>query len=869
MSGQPRLPWPARWLFAWSPVPRHSRAEVESDLLELFGKRRAERGLMHAYWRLVHDLFSLWRPGSALLHDVRGDLTHAVRLFRRQPGILALAIAGLSLGLGISTAAFGIMNAALRGEGVVDPDRAPGVLRATERSTFTAWKYEEFVRLREGATRMQVEAVLTDAAAVRMNASDAAGPSAGIGFVSGGFFGATGGRTSLGRPLQLADESHAGPPPVVVSHVFWTSRLNSDRNVVGRTIRVGRTAAVVVGVADRGFSVPHRRQVWMPLTAYGAVYDSAPAKRTPDMAVQVFGRLVPDASLSEAESQLSGVAAGLPRDAAAGDSTLRARLDTNAGLARMASSETLAITAIVSVVIGLVIVLSCANVASVLISTAIARDREMGVRAALGASRWRIVRQLLTESLGLGAVAAAIGLLLSYWAMPAIGRMIDAPAGLDLAPDLNVYVFLTFVTLVTGVGAGLAPAFHSRGADLVSPLKGQSPRPNRVAPRRLRSVLVMTQAAGSVLLIVLAALFARASVRAAAIDVGFDPNGLYAVSVGLGRQAFDNEGAGVRSFFARAVPELQALPGITAVTLAELTPFGNATRTSITREQPSKEIHFNRTRAGYVETMGLRTLTGRTYTPAEVTAKAPVAMVSQSLARAYWQEQSPIGQRLPDAIPLIAGAARPVVIGVVGDTVTARLHEANAYAVYEPLDPASEVFADLVIRVDPEMRGVTEQVTERLRLVDAQADVRVASIAARVDEEANRPRMFAALTGVIGLIAIVLCVIGLYGLTASVLGQRAREMGVRIAMGAAPWDLLRLLMWESLKPVAVGLVLGTGAALLVSRLVVATMFFGISPQDPIALAGAVAILLLATMLAVLAPTRRAAAVDAAVELKRS
>ncbi len=869
MSGQPRLPWPARWLFAWSPVPRHSRAEVESDLLELFGKRRAERGLMHAYWRLVHDLFSLWRPGSALLHDVRGDLTHAVRLFRRQPGILALAIAGLSLGLGISTAAFGIMNAALRGEGVVDPDRAPGVLRATERSTFTAWKYEEFVRLREGATRMQVEAVLTDAAAVRMNASDAAGPSAGIGFVSGGFFGATGGRTSLGRPLQLADESHAGPPPVVVSHVFWTSRLNSDRNVVGRTIRVGRTAAVVVGVADRGFSVPHRRQVWMPLTAYGAVYDSAPAKRTPDMAVQVFGRLVPDASLSEAESQLSGVAAGLPRDAAAGDSTLRARLDTNAGLARMASSETLAITAIVSVVIGLVIVLACANVASVLISTAIARDREMGVRAALGASRWRIVRQLLTESLGLGAVAAAIGLLLSYWAMPAIGRMIDAPAGLDLAPDLNVYVFLTFVTLVTGVGAGLAPAFHSRGADLVSPLKGQSPRPNRVAPRRLRSVLVMTQAAGSVLLIVLAALFARASVRAAAIDVGFDPNGLYAVSVGLGRQAFDNEGAGVRSFFARAVPELQALPGITAVTLAELTPFGNATRTSITREQPSKEIHFNRTRAGYVETMGLRTLTGRTYTPAEVTAKAPVAMVSQSLARAYWQEQSPIGQRLPDAIPLIAGAARPVVIGVVGDTVTARLHEANAYAVYEPLDPASEVFADLVIRVDPEMRGVTEQVTERLRLVDAQADVRVASIAARVDEEANRPRMFAALTGVIGLIAIVLCVIGLYGLTASVLGQRAREMGVRIAMGAAPWDLLRLLMWESLKPVAVGLVLGTGAALLVSRLVVATMFFGISPQDPIALAGAVAILLLATMLAVLAPTRRAAAVDAAVELKRS
>jgi ABC-type antimicrobial peptide transport system permease subunit len=176
---------------------------------------------------------------------------------------------------------------------------------------------------------------------------------------------------------------------------------------------------------------------------------------------------------------------------------------------------------------------------------------------------------------------------------------------------------------------------------------------------------------------------------------------------------------------------------------------------------------------------------------------------------------------------------------------------------------------DIVIRVAPGTAGVIDQASLRLKTIDPQAQVRVASIDARLLLEAGRPRMLAALTGIVGAVAIVLCVIGLYGLTASVLGQRAREMGVRVAMGASPWDLLRLLMWESLRPVVIGLALGVGAALLASRAVVSVMFFGISPQDPVALGGAVAILLAAAALAVLAPTRRAAAVDAAIELKRS
>ena len=888
MTPDSRLPRHVRWLLRLSPVSRDARVEVQADLHELFANRRRDHGPFYAHWRLYHDVASLWfgprpagravasRPAFRLLRDAGGDLKYAARLFARQPVILLLTIVGLSLGLGIATAAFSIMNAAvLRGEGVVDPDRAPGALRTTDRSVSTVWTYDEFLHLRQGSTRMQMEAVLTDAALVRATGAEVNGPSVGLAFVSGGFFAATGGRAIAGRLLETADEQHGGPPPVVVSYAFWTSKLHRDPAVVGRTIRIGRTAATVVGVAERSFSVPNNRLLWMPLTAYGAVYDArrpaAPVKRTPDMGVQVFGRLLPDVALAEAEAQLTGVAAALSNGATASESALRVRLDPHAGLGRLPYSQTLEISLVVFVVIGLVLLLACANVATVLISTAITREREMGVRAALGASRGRIVRQLVTESLALGAIAAALGVVFASWAIPMIGTMIEAPAGSDLAPDLNVYLFLGIVTLVTGVGAGLAPAWHGRGADLVTPLKGQGSRHNQAAPRRLRSMLVMTQAAASVLLIVMATLFVRATFRAATIDVGFDAAGLYAVSPGLGRAAFEGDGAGIKAFWARAISELEAVPGIATVSLVELTPFGGTTRTSIPRDAPARAIAFNRTRAGYFETIGLRTLAGRTYTRNEVAARAPVALVSQSLAKAYWQDHSPLGQMLPPQIPIPAIPAtstRPVVIGVVADAITERLHERSTFAVYEPLDPASEVFASLMIRVEPGATDVIDQARQRLRSIDPQADVRVTSVAGLLQQETDRPRVLAVLTGIVGLIAVILCVIGLYGLTASVVSQRAREMGVRVAMGAEPADLLRLLMWDSLKPVVFGLVMGGAAALLTSRLV-AGILFGVSPQDPIAFAGAAAILLGAATLAVLLPTRRAAAVDPAFVLRQS
>jgi predicted permease len=865
-----RLPRPARWLLRTAPIRRETRPGVEADLLELFVRRRRDRGLLRAHGRLYLDVASLWWRGAqartaarrsrlALLGDARADLRHASRMFARQPAIPLLTIAGLTMGLGIATAAFSIVNVAvLRGDGLVDPDRAPGVLRTTGRSTSTDWTYDEFLHLRAGAARMRVEAVFTDFPSVAIHGTDEGAARPMVAFVSGGFFGATGGRVRAGRPLEIADERPGGSIPVVVSFAFWTARFNDDPAVVGRTLRIGRTPATIVGVAERGFSVPRSAQIWMPLTAYAAVHDATPVTRAPDVSVQVFGRLRPDVGLAEAEAQLSAVAAVLAGGAAAGEPRLRVRLDPRAGLGREASANNLAITLLVSAGIGLVLMLVGANVATVLVAAAITREREMGVRAALGASRWRIVRQLVTESLAMGAIAAPIGLLFAWWAMPTIGAMIGA-RDVDLRPDLTVYVFLGLVMLVTGIGAGLAPALHSRGADLVTPLKGEGHGQHRLAPRRLRSALVIAQAAASVLLIIMATLFVRATIRAAALDVGFDPAGLYVVA------PLSFESDSVRSeAWARALTELPAVPGISAVTLTELSPLGGAFRASGSREEPSRLVLLNRVHAGYFETLGLRVLTGRTFTPDELASKASVVVVSESVARAFWQDQSPLGELVPQQIPL--EGARPIVVGIVADALTTRLEGENTFAIYEPLDPASRRSAWLLIRASSETTAI-DPATQWLRSVDPDADLRISSIAARLEQAVDGPGMLATLTGVVGIVAIVLSVIGLYGLTASVAGQRAREMSVRVAMGAEPRDLLRLLMWDSLRPVVIGLAVGSAAALFVGRLMAATMLFGVSPRDPIAYAGAAAILLVAAMLAVLVPTRRAARVDAALVLR--
>lgn len=871
-----RLPLIARGLLRLAPMDTDPdrRDAARDDIEELFHERRDRDGMVKAHWRLYRDVASLWvrppqprphasRPGrGSVVRDLRIDVGYTVRLFGRQPAIMTLAVAGLAVGLGIATASFSILNAALlRGEGVADPDRAPGLWRTTDRSESTTWAHDEFAALRRGGSTTRVEAVLSASATARTT-GDASGQATEVAFVSDGFFTSAGARIAAGRAFDTGHPIDDSTVQAVVSHRFWQSRLGGDTAAIGRPIDIGRARAVIVGIVDAGFTAPNQRMIWLPLDAYGFVYSTAPAP--PAAGLELFARLADDASASDVEGELSAIASALPGAPGAASAPVRVRLDAGEGLGRIPTADVIGIAGAVFAVIAMVLLLACANVATLLVSTAIAREREMAVRAAIGATRGRIVRQLLTESVTLGSVAAIAGLLLASWALPAVSRLLGASLDPALSPDWRVFAFLALVTLTTGVAAGLAPALHGRRADLTMPLNGGGARLTSAAPRRLRSALVAIQAAVSVALIVVAGLCVRATFRAATIDVGFDAAALFAAAPA--QPGISTDDARVRAFWPQAEAALARVPGV-RVTLAERAPFGDTSRISI--DAAERRVAVTRVRANYFDVMGLRLLAGRGFTSDEIAAGAPVAVVSQSVARTYWPGESPLGQPLARGIATEKG--RPVVVGIVSDAIMSDLRDRNTLAIYEPLDPAREGVAELLVRpVAAEASGPAdiEPAAQALRAIDPSSEVTIESVASRLADEMAAPRVAAMLSGFVGLIAVFLCAVGLYGLTASLVRQRTREMGVRVALGARPRDLLRLLMGDSLRPVAVGLLIGAALAFAAARIILSTRFFGVPPHDPVAFAVAAGVVIAATSLAVVGPVRRAASVDAAVALQR-
>ncbi len=734
------------------------------------------------------------------------------------------------------------------------------MLRTTPNGVSTAWGYDEYLQLRDAARQSRVEAWLTDAASYALGtALPDDPPSVPVAFVTAGYLEALYARAAAGRILVTADADLSAPPVVVVSHAFWTRHLAADPATVGRTLRIGRVTATIVGIAERPFAAPFTNGtgVWMPMSAYHVVYagKAIAGSRQP---VNVVARVAPGATVAAAEAELTAIAGTLEisRDPAR---RAGARFDEHNVLGRPGSQQ-FTVAVAVSIVIALVLLLACVNVASVLLANATTRYREIGVRLALGATRGRIVRQLLTESSLIAAAASSTGLVLTIWLGPMLARLTRAPSTLDLGFDSNVYLFFVVVALCCGVVAGLAPSRVGACGDIVSPLKGSGFTTTSAAPRRLRSALLGLQAAASILLLVLATLFLRATIRAARVDVGLDVDRLVAVSVGFGRGA---DAARTKAYWASAIENVSVLPGVERVALAELPPFGGASRMMTQQREGKRQvIYFNKTSASYFETVGLRVIRGRTYTDEEVARDARVVVISETVAQRYWPGRDPLGTTFESI-----SERGDVVIGIVSDAIVARLHEGAHGAVYGPLAPSEIALGRLIVRTDGNLAMTVPLLRETLRSLDPNVTVRSTLLKDGLEEEVSRPRILALIAGSMAALAVVLAAIGLYGITAAVVGQRTREIGLRIALGAERRDVMRLLMRESLRPVVVGLAAGVGLALLASRAISGALF-GVPPHDPLAFGLAVTILLGSAMAAVFIPTRNASRVDPAFVLRQ-
>jgi predicted permease len=858
--------------------------EIRQDLDDLFQARVRERGRLYARWRYLGDLVSVgvhvfrsqqvepdppqpprWWAG------IWRDAVYGVRVLRARPGPTVVAVLGLAVAIGVGTSVFAVLNAvALRPLGVPSPHAVMRVFQKYQNGLSTGWPFGEALALREQSSRVPLE-IWYDLNRVEFAAAAGADHPARINgrFVSGGYFDLLQGRASSGRLLAGADDRPGAPPVAVLSHQFWERSLAADPSVIGRAIWLNGSPFTVVGVAERTFSdaIDRRPAFWVPFATWGTIMSgSPPLDRASPTIVAVVGRVPDGVSAAQAETAVGAIAAGVaaarPGGAPPAMSARLIRLDDRGGGGANAGRIAAAI-AIVVTAIGLILLLACANVASLLFASALTRHREIGVRLAMGATRARVVRQLLTESAMLGLAGGVLGLIVAMSGLPLLLVTIQAPLDLDVTFDARVFLFLTFVSVAAGLGAGLSPARSGTRGDLLGPLKGDvSQAPGRQSRRARRGLLIGVQSAVSGLLLILAALLTRAAGTAAAVDLGFDAERLVTTA-----PALDNHGyhaAAAATFWDDTLARVRGLANIESAALAAYPPLGGAAAVSIFRRHGREfVVYYNEVSADYFATLGLRVVRGRTFTDEEVRQQAPVAVISDALAREFWPGEDPIGQPFDR---IVAEPAPPRIIGIVSNAVTQRLFDTDRAAVYAPIQPKSLPAAALLTRARRNPDATAELVRSAMRNVDADLRPTTTTMIQNLERQHNEPRALASLSGAIGLIALILALVGIYGVASFMVCQRAAEIGVRIAVGATAGEVRRLLVRDTLRPVAIGITAGAIFAMLAGR-VMAGALFGVEPHDPVAVLGAAGLLAVTAMLAAVIPARRAAKVEPANVLR--
>lgn len=882
-----------RWLS--ERLVRGPHAEfIRDDLEDIYLRERARgvtslRALARHLRRVVSSAISVWRGDRPWLGRAEGtsssglrggsmlqDFRFALRLCRKYPAPISIAVGGLALAIAVVSSVFTIVdNTMLKPYGMDDPSSVVSV-GSTRMHGFSEWRYSTFLRMREEASVSRVEAFLPNRLRFSRSAGTEGERSRGALFVSGGYFQMLGGRPEIGRPLEPSDDLPGAPLVGVVSHVFWTTELNADRSVVGKPLWLNGSAVTLVGVLRADFSGPvtTRPSIWVPLSAFDDLAGVPPLDLNSTASVEVVARLAAGVSRRAAEEHLAAVVnriAGPRTEAGHGDVRLPVQLFSAASPidGRDATESYLGVACIFALV-GLVLAVACANTANLLLAATTTRRQEMGVRLSLGASSRRLLRQMVNEGLLLAVIAGGCGALLSIWLSPLLGAAFNLPADYSTAPDLRTLMFTVAIALVCGLAAGLSPARYGSRGNVIEALKAQSGSHGSTSRSRLRTSFVGFQAAVSIFLLVAAALFARTAIVTAQTEIGFDPDHLLTVSLGGSRTGF-NESAYIQA----ATDSVRALPSVRQVSVTQHLPWGwSLHRVRFSQGVTSYQLNVNQSDEAFFSTAGLRILRGRAFTRDEADQRAPVALVSESVARAFFVGSDPIGQQLA-RVPSEEFEGLPAtIIGVVADAMLTPM-DAQVYgSVYRPLrrlsaDPAQASSPPgFVVRTATPARAVRE-IEAALRQVDARVRPEIELVREAMEPYFGAKRTFALLSGPTAVVAVLLSVLGMFGVTAFAVAQRMQEVSIRLALGASAADVRRLLLQDSLRPVALGLIVGLFGALLVAR-GTASMFnlSGISPHDPIAVSVATCTLVIGALLAVAIPIRRVSRVAPASLLRQ-
>jgi predicted permease len=810
-----------------------------------------------------------------MLAHLARDLRFASRSLARAPVFAAVAVLTLALGIGANAAIFSVLDATLLktlpyADGdrlVLVSGRFTGIGLPNDLNAVSAPEFKDI----EGGQRSfaAVAAVSSDS----YNITVSTGPIHVQGAaVSPAFFDVLGVRPSLGRSFTPDQAQPGRDSAVVLSYGLWQRAFGGDPSVIERTIRVNGQPSVVVGVMPATFAYPNGAELWKPLAF---TPEDVSANNRGNHGLDVIARVKSTLTIDQARADMQTLTASIIEANPQyhyRDVNYAVVLTT---MAEDAVGDTRPTLYLLMGAVGLVLLIGCANVANLQLVRASARARELAVRSALGAGRGRIVGELLVESGLLAAVGGAVGLILAFWMMRALGPLAAGalPAHVRVTIDPLVLSFTAIVSLATVLVFGVVPAVQAGGVAPGDALKASPRTTAGPRSRRLRRALVAGEMALSLVLLAGAGLLGRSLMRLLEVDPGFRPEGVLTYRVSLPEEKYPGEEAR-RRFFHGALDRIRLVPGVQSVGAVNVLPLSGSNNsgtvtidtTEVPLDRTTPEADWRPLLPGFFETMGVRLIAGRFFTDADNDRAAPVAIVDETFARTYWPQQGAIGKRVKIGDPQSPSPWRTVV-GVVAHVRYRTLEAPSRAGLYWPAFQRAWPALTFVVRSTLEPSVLRAAVEREIQAIDPDQPVyAVRTMNEVMASSIARRQLAVALLAVFATIALVLAIVGVYGLTSYAIAERAQELGIRMALGAKPREVVASVVGDSLRLAVVGVVAGLVATAALAGLI-QSMLFDTPPTDPFTL-GAVSALLLATVLvASYAPARRVAQIDPAVTLR--
>lgn len=820
------------------------------------------------------------------------DLRYGLRVWRASPGFAAVAVLSLALGIGANTSIFSVVNAALlRPLPVTEPDRLLFVYNGTPASPYSTSSYPDYIDYRE-KNEVFSDVLTYSSITVSARADDQTDLLSGS-IVSGNFFDVLGVRTALGRTfLPEEDRTPNTHPVAVISYGSWERRFGSDPNIIGQQLALNGHAFTIVGVAPSGFNGPEvleTNDIYVPMMMQALVRPPRggfSGDMNPDLLGQrrsrwlrMIGRLKPGVTPEQAQAGITALAAGLEQAYPDQNRNRIATLFPVSKVDPQAYTQLISVAGLLLAVVAIVLLIACANVANLLLARATGRRKEIAVRLAMGASRSRLVRQLLTESVLLSLGGGVLGLLLALWTIDLLKTATPTSGifsfSLDYHLDGRVLAFTFTLSLATGIIFGLVPALQASRPDLVPALKDEISMVEQGQRRfNVRNLLVGAQVALSLVLLIGAGLFLRSLNNAQDINPGFDADKVLNAQLNVNLLRYTKVRG--QEFYRQVIEKVEALPGVESASLARVVPLSGAGRstsfqiegqeppeTTVRSEGSGPEENPNIAAANvvalkYFQTMGIALLRGRDFSLEDREGAPLVIVVNEAFARRYFEDQEPLGKHISFRT---AQGPWSQIIGIVRDSKYRTLGESPRPTVYQPLTQNHETGMALHVRTNGKPTSAAASVRRQVQSLEPNLAVTsVESMADVLGGSLFAARMGAVLLAIFGLLALLLAAVGLYGVMSYSVSRRTREIGIRMALGAGTGNVLRLVLKEGMTLVGGGVVAGLIVAAGVTRLLT-SFLYGVSPIDALTFVAIPLVLSVVALLANYLPARRATKVD--------